>query len=116
MERIDSFQNGVLVLDDLVEEVIKESNIMNMFIGGSHHKNISLLFLMQNIFQKGPHARTICTNTQYMAIFRNSRDQLQIRILARQIFPTDWDEFLKYYEEETNKEYGHVILDFHPPQ
>ena len=49
-----------------------------------------------------------------MAIFRNSRDQMQIRILARQIFPTDWNEFLKYYEDETNKEYGHVILDFHP--
>ena len=31
-----------------------------------------------------------------------------------QVFPTDWRNFLKYCEEETNKEYGHVILDLHP--
>ena len=69
---------------------------------------------MQNIFQKGPHARTISTNIQYMVLFKNVRDQTQNRTLAMQIFPTDWRKFLKYYEEETNKEYGHVILDLHP--
>ena len=46
LERMDSLQNGVLVLDDLMEEVIRDSNLMNMFIVGSHHRNISVLFLM----------------------------------------------------------------------
>ena len=31
-----------------------------------------------------------------------------------QIFPTNWNDFLTYYRKETNKEYGHVVLDFHP--
>ena len=114
LKTMESLQNGILVLDDLMEEVIKDINIMNMFIVGSHHKSISVLFLMQNIFQKGPHSRTISINTQYMTLFKNARDQTQIRILARQIFPSDWRSFLKYYEDETNKAYGHVILDFHP--
>ena len=87
---------------------------MNIFTVGSHHRNISVLFLMQNIFQKGSHARTISTNCQYMVLFKNARDQSQIRTLAMQIFPTDWRDFLKYYNEETSKPYGHVILDFHP--
>ena len=114
LETMRSLQNAILVLDDLMEETVKDPNIMNMFVVGSHHRNISVLFLMQNIFQKGPHTRTISINTQYMVLFKNARDQMQIRILARQIFPTGWCNFLKYYEEETSKPYGHVILDFHP--
>ena len=90
-------KNGILVLDDLMGEAVKDQNIVNMFTVGSHHKNISVLFLMQNIFQKGSHSRTISINSQYMVLFKNARDQTQIRTLAMQIFPTDWKNFLKYY-------------------
>ena len=85
-----------------MEEAINDQNIMNMFTVGSHHRN-SVLFLMQNIFQKGTHARTISTNIQYMILFNNARDQTQIRTLAVQIFPTNWNNFLNYYGKETNK-------------
>ena len=114
LDTLKSLQNVILVIDDLMEEAIKDTNIMNMFTVGSHHRNISVLFLMQNIFQKGTHARTISTNIQYMVLFKNARDQTQIRTLAMQVFPTNWNDFLTYYGRETNKEYGHVVLDFHP--
>ena len=94
LEKLESLQNIILVLDDLMEESVKDSNILNMFIAGSHHRNISVLFLMQNVFEKGRHARTISINTQYMALFKNARDQTQIRFLARQIFPTNYNSFL----------------------
>ena len=86
-----------------MDAAVKDQNIMNMFTVGSHHRNISVLFLMQNIFQKGTHARTISTNTQYMVLFKNARDQTQIRTLALQIFPTNWNDFLAYYGKEANK-------------
>ena len=60
---------------------------------------------MQNIFQKGTHARTISTNIQYMVLFKNARDQSQIRTLAMQIFPTNWNDFFSNYEKETNKDF-----------
>ena len=72
------------------------------------------MFLLQNVFQKETHSRTIFINTHYMTLFRNARDQTQIRFLARQIFPTDYNGFLTYYEKETNKEHGQVILDLQP--
>ena len=114
LDTLKSLQNVILVIDDLMEEAVNDQNIMNMFTVGSHHRNISVLFLMQNIFQKGTHARTISTNTQYMVLFKNARDQTQIRTLAIQIFPTNWNDFLAYYGKETNKDYGCVVLDFHP--
>ena len=114
MEKLESLQNGILVLDDLMEESVNDSKIMNMFIVGSHHRNISVLFLMQNDYQKGHHTRTMSMNAQYMVLFENPRDQTQIGILARQIFPSNWRRFLEYYKEETSARYGNVILDLHP--
>ena len=109
-----SLRNGLLVLDDLMVQAVKDPSIMSIFTEGSHHNNLSVIFLMQNIFHKGANTRTMGMNTQYMVLFKNARDQTQIRTLAMQMFPTDWRDFLKYYEEETSKPYGHVILDFHP--
>ena len=99
LEMISSLRNGILVLDDLMERVVKDTNLMSVFTEGSHHKNISVVFLMQNMYQKGTHTRTMSMNTQYMVLFKNARDQTQIRTLGLQMFPTDWRDFLKYYEQ-----------------
>ena len=109
-----SLRNGIIILDDLMEQAVKDPNIMSIFTEGNHNKNISVIFLMQNMYQKGAHTRTMSMNTQYMVLFKNARDQTQIRTLAMQMFPADWRDFLKYYDEETSKPYEHVILDFHP--
>ena len=111
---MNSLRGGILVIDDLMELAVKDTNIMSAFTEGSHHKNLSVVFLMQNVFHKGSHARTMSLNAQYMVLFKNARDQQQIQTLARQIFPIDWRQFLQYFEEQTSKPYGHVILDFHP--
>ena len=76
LDTLKSLQNVILVIDDLMEEAINDQNIVNMFTVGSHHRNISVRFLMQNKFQKGTHARTISTNIQYMALFKNAHCQI----------------------------------------
>ena len=60
-ETMQLLKNGILVLDDLMEETVKDQNTMNMFTVRGHHKNISVLFLMQNIFSK----RISLKNNQY---------------------------------------------------
>ena len=42
LEMISSLRNGILVLDDLMERVVKDTNLMSVFTEGSHHKNISV--------------------------------------------------------------------------
>ena len=111
---MNSLRGGILVIDDLMKLAVKDTNIMSAFTEGSHHKNLSVVLLMQNVFHKGSHARTMSLNVQYMVLFKNARDQQQIQTLARQIFPIDWRRFLQYFEEQTSKPYRHVILDFHP--
>ena len=106
--------NCLIVIDDLMHGAVKDTALLSAFTEGSHHNNISVVFMMQNIFHKGTHARTMSINTQYMVLFKSSRDQQQIETLARQIFGKDHSRFLKFYHEQTSKPFGYVILDLHP--
>jgi hypothetical protein len=61
---------------------------MDMFTRGSHHQNFGVILLTQNLFQKGPHTRTISLNSHFIVTFNNPRDKSQIYHLARQMYPT----------------------------
>jgi len=85
----------VLVIDDYMVEGVDNANLMKVFCVGSHHNNITVLFLVQNVFQKGKAMRTLSLNTHYFILFHNYRDQLQVEILGRQIFPRQ----TKYFQQ-----------------
>ena len=111
---LKSLENCLIVVDDLMDAASKDPSVMSLFTEGCHHKNISVIFLSQNIFHQGKHSRTMSLNVQYMVLFKNARDQSQIHTLARQMFPSDWRSFLQHYEAMTSEQHGHVILDLHP--
>ena len=62
---LDHMSDCLIVIDDLMNEAVKDSSLLSTFTEGSHHKNISAVFLMQNIYHKGAHTRTMDINTQY---------------------------------------------------
>ena len=61
--------------------------VANIFTNGSHHRNISVAFLVQNLFHKNKHIRTISLNAHYMVLFKNPRGASQFASLARQMYP-----------------------------
>ena len=102
---------NLIIFDDLMNECINSNTIMNLFTVGSHHKNTSVFFLSQNIFSKGKFARDITLNSRYMIIFRNPRDQQQVQILARQIYPNNSRFLIDSFEDATKLPYGYLLLD-----
>ena len=42
---------ALIILDDLVQEIIENNDMLLLFTQGSHHKNISVVFMTQNLFQ-----------------------------------------------------------------
>ena len=44
-------------------------------------------------------------------LFKNSRDKLQILILAKQMYPGQTDFFLNQYEETVKRPSGYVLID-----
>src|SRR5258706_1291764 len=51
----------------------------------SHHRNVSVLYLTQNLFFKSKHSRTMSLNSHYIIVFKNPRDVTQIKTLAAQM-------------------------------
>ena len=78
------------------------------------HLNLSVVSVSQNLFYRGKKCRTISLNSTYNVVFKNSRDQSQIRRLVCQIFPSKPKFLQAAYEEETKDPYMYLFLDFHP--
>ncbi len=116
-EEEDDGGHILVVLDDFSYEVKDSGNLTKLYTKGSHHSNISLIQIMQNLFWTGDGSRTRSLNVHYMALMRQQRDQQQIRRLGRQITQnnTEFNLFLESYNHATNQyPYAYLLISFHP--
>lgn len=103
--------NNMLVLDDQMTEAKGNADhLANLFVKGSHHRSITVVLMLQNMFEKG--MRTASLNTQYMVLLKNPRDRSQIGKLADQLMPTNRRFLVNVYEDATKMPHSHLILDF----
>ena len=107
--RKNSSKPKLLVLDDLMSESSKSKDVTNLFTKGVHHWNISVVFIVQNIFFSG--MRTARVNTHYLALFKNPSDKLQISILARQLYPKNTGLFMDAFQDATSEPYSYLFVD-----
>ena len=117
-EEISEFSSktnhGIVVLDDLMIEVSSDSKALSLFTVGSHHLNLTVIFIRQNIFPGGKFSRSISLNLHYLILFKNLSDSLQIKHRARQIFPGRTKEFMEIFNDATSKPYGYLVIDLSP--
>ncbi|CAH3024490.1 unnamed protein product, partial [Porites evermanni] len=107
-------RGGVLVLDDLMEEGGQDKRVLDLFTKDSHHRNITVLYLTQDLFPPGKFAKTINRNAHYIVAFKNPRDQTGIRTVLLQAFPDRWRQVLRLFKRLTSHPFGYLMLDVHP--
>ena len=110
MEDFNPNVHNLLILDDLMTET--NDKVTQIFTRGSHHCNISVIHLVQNVFHKGKEHRNISLNTHYMALFKNPRDAKQITHLGNQMYPGKGKFFHEAFALATEKPFGYLLLDF----
>ena len=102
----------LIIIDDLMSEASSSGNIIsNLFTKGSHHNNLSVIFITQNIFHQGKNSRDISLNAQYVVLFRNLRDRSQIQHLSRQLCPENSRFVQEAYNDATRDPYGYFLID-----
>ncbi|CAH3198131.1 unnamed protein product, partial [Porites evermanni] len=106
-------RGGVLVLDDLMEEGGQDKRVLDLFTKDSHHRNITVLYLTQDLFPPGKFAKTINRNAHYIVAFKNPRDQTGIRTILLQAFPDRWRQVLRLFKRITSRPFGYLMLDVH---
>ena len=111
--QMDTSEPSLLVVDDLVLSTNKE--VAEMFILGSHHKQISVFFITQNLFPNCPVFRIMSANAHYYVIFQCHRHFRQVHTLARQIFiGDDLKRITNAYKRASETPRGFIVLSFSP--
>lgn len=115
---IEDFTDGnhnIVLLDDLMTQVVSNRDIENLFVMGSHHRRLTVIYLSQNVFAQGRCARTIAINTHYLILFRNMRSGSQITQLGRELYPGRGDVLVQaYHDAACNRQYGYLVVDMSP--
>ena len=106
--------NVLFILDDCFLEAVENKNVVDAFTKG-RHKQISTVFITQNLFFSGKHARNIALNCSHYMLMRN-RDLAQIETLGRQIYgKSNGKEFLNIYKKALSENtYGYLLIDLGP--
>ena len=109
LKNFDPTVRHLIIIDDLMVEADKR--ISNLFTKGSHHQNVHVLHLVQNLFDHNKESRTMSLNAHYMVLFKNPRDASQITHLAKQMYPGHIKYVQEAYADATSRPYGYLFLD-----
>ena len=108
----DPRSNTLVIVDDLMDNDEVRKEVERMFIKRVHHDNLSVAYLVQNLYHGGKEHRTVSLNANYLWLGTNRRAADQIRTLAQQIFPTKTKFFLEaYHDAITRRPYGYLFVD-----
>ena len=104
---------GMIIIDDLLQELASDDRLSKLFTKTSHHKNVSILFLTQNFFYGGSNRvmRTVSLNTEYFLLMKNPRDASQITNLAKQMYPGNVHFLQESYRDATKEPYSYLLID-----
>ena len=91
-------QSNLLVIDNQFSDGTKSEQLEKYFVQGSHHRNLTVVFIAQNIFEKGQAMRTSNFISHYLVMYKNPRDKGQSAILASQLYPSKWRNFVAAME------------------
>ena len=112
----DSFINpkmkNLIILDDLMSTASKDPRITELFTEGSHHRNLSVVAINQNLYYNKDSTQR--RNCHYLFLFNNPVDKLQVMTLSRQMYPENPQHLLNHFKEATSKLYGYLVVDLKP--
>ena len=66
-------ERTLLIIDDIMKDATQDKEICELFTEGAHHRNLSVICIMQNLFNKGTENRTMSLNSQYIVLLKKSQ-------------------------------------------
>ena len=85
LDNINPNMRNVYIIDDVMGE--RDAIIAKLFTKKSHHGNLSVIYIVQNLFHQSKEHRTISLNATYLVLTKNVRDASQVIHLAKQLYP-----------------------------
>ena len=87
---------------------------VKLFTNGSHHRNLTVIYIVQNVVDKGKYSCTISLNSHYYVVFKNRRDETQFRTFATQMLPHHSALLVEAYADAVRPDYGYMVINNKP--
>lgn len=111
----ESFEGiDILVLDDLQNDLSGSKVLSDIYTKISHHSNMTVIFIVQNIFNQGQQMRNISLNSHYLVLTKNRRDLMQVKTLGNQLYGETSFFSDAYKKAVLDREYGYLLVDLTP--
>ena len=112
LDTINPETRNLFIVDDMMGK--KDAVIAKLFTKKSHHGNLSVIYIVQNLFHHSKEHRTISLNASYLCLTKNVRDASQIIHLAKQLYPNNTKFFQQAYQLATKEPYSYLFVDLTP--
>ena len=100
-----------------MHKAYNDMNISELFTKRSHHCNITVFFIIQNLFPKADFMTDIRRNATYVILMFNPSENKSIRLYSSQIDSQNPTFISDCFNDATrNKPFGHLLLDMHQMQ
>ena len=73
----------LFILDDMLNDANSSGRVCDLFSKGSHHRNIIVIVITQNIFHQAKNCREISLNAKFLLIFKNVINRSQFSSLTQ---------------------------------
>jgi hypothetical protein len=121
-ESFDSRVRNLVVLNDQMENedahMRSSDSVVTFFTQGSHHMNLTIVYIVRNIFNHDKSTRPVSITAHYIVLFKNPRDGTQMQTLACQMFPGKPAPLVDAFRDATaprcDDGRGYLLLDLHP--
>lgn len=111
----ESFEGiDILVLDDLQNDLSSSKALSDIYTKFSHHKQMTVIFIVQNIFNQGNQMRNISLNSHYLVLTKNRRDLMQVKVLGNQLYGESNFFADAYKKAVLDRDYGYLLVDLTP--
>ena len=101
----------LFIFDDLMQEASNNKKLTKLFTKQSHHWNVSVVLILQNLYYSGSERKTFFRNAQYLVLFSSPLDKSAVYAVAHRIMPKRVQSFLKVFEMATYRPFGYLYID-----
>lgn len=112
-DKSDAKHQNLVILDDLMTQAANSADVKNLFAEGRHIK-FSVIYCTQNLFQRGLFSREIRLNSNYLVLFKQIHDRLQLIRFFVSVRPGFWRFMLNCYDDAIGGHFGYFLMDFRP--
>ena len=115
LDELPENENILVIIDDMQDEIKDNKKVQHLFTKGSHHRQINLILILQNLFAQGSIYVNLRYNSNYYVLTEHCSNYSSLEhFIRRFIGGKDISYFNRSYRDMIRQEWGALLIDAHP--